>query len=70
MIVNGKTVVVVNGKPTRVLGRRFNEALRRTSLEPVIHDAEGRRIIPSKGLAWSAVAAIVRSGKSVQAKAA
>jgi hypothetical protein len=70
MIVNGKTTIVVNGRPTRVCGRNFNEALRRTAGEPIVLDTEGRRLIPSKGLAWSAVAALVRAGKSVQAKAA
>lgn len=69
MIVNGKTIIVVNGRATRVCGREFNKALRRTRGEPIILDGEGRRLIPSKGLTWSAVAAQVRAGKSVQAKA-
>lgn len=70
MIVNGKTPIVINGRTTRVCGRDFNEALRRTQGEPIVLDTDGRRITPSKGLAWSAVAAQVRAGKSVQAKAA
>ena len=70
MIINGKTPVVVNGQTTRVLGHRFNQALRHSGREPIILDVEGRRIIPTKGLAWSAVASIVRVGKSVQAKTA
>lgn len=69
MIINGKTTIVVNGRATRVLGHRFNEALRRPG-EPTILDADGHRIVPSKGLSWSAVASLVRAGKSVQAKVA
>lgn len=67
MIVNGKTSILVNGKSTRVNGRTFNRALKRGTLE--VRSAEGRVLTPSKGLAWSNVASIVRAGKSVQAKA-
>jgi hypothetical protein len=69
MIINGKTTIVVNNKVTRVCGRAFNDAIRRRG-EPQVFDVDGHRIMPSKGLAWSAVAAQVRAGKSVQAKVA
>lgn len=70
MIVNGKTPIVVNGRTTRVCGHRFNELLRGSSAEPIVLDVSGKRIVPSKGLSWSAVAAQVRAGKSIQAKLA
>lgn len=70
MVINGKTPIVVNGRTTRVCGRRFNELLRASTAEPTILDVNGKRIVPSKGLSWSAVAAQVRAGKSIQAKVA
>lgn len=68
MIINGKSTIVVNGKPTRVLGRRFNAALRKGGFD--VRDAAGKLLIPSKAMDWGQVAAAVRAGKSVQAKAA
>jgi hypothetical protein len=68
MIINGKTQIVINGKTTRVLGHEFNRALRKGGFD--IRDVGGKLLIPSKNLDWGQVAAAVRSGKSVQAKAA
>ncbi len=67
MIINGKTPVVVNGRTTRVCGRAFNKALRKGGFD--IRDTAGNLLAPSKALNWGQVAAIVRAGKSCQAKA-
>ena len=68
MNLSGTTKIVVNGKQSCILGRAFNVALRAQGAEMVVFDLEGAQIIPSKELAWSAVAALVRAGKKVQAK--
>ncbi len=74
MIISGTTLIVVNGKSTRVCGREFNRALRAgkngSKAELTLHDASGAILVPSKGLSWNDVAKAVRAGKKVQAKAA
>jgi hypothetical protein len=65
MNITGTTVLTVNGRSTRVCGRHFNQAVKRGS--PVVLLPTGEAVIPSKGLAWSAVAGVIRSGKKVQA---
>lgn len=73
MIINGKTTIVVNGKPTRVCGSRFNQELRasdRDASAPFnVTDASGANLVPSSGLSWRRVAEFIRAGKSVQARA-
>lgn len=66
MVINGKSVVFVNGKPTRVLGHRFNRALKATPFV-VFTDEKGTVITPSKGSSWDDVALGVRKGESFTA---
>lgn len=66
MVINGKSIVFVNGRPTRVLGSRFNAALRKDP-QASFKDEGGNPIVPSKGLSWADVASLVRSGKSAVA---
>lgn len=75
MNISGTTVIVVNGKPTRVCGSRFNQALRTfrpagPAFELQVFLPTGERIVPSKGLSWLEVASGIRAGKKVVAKVA
>jgi len=65
MQINGKTVLLVNGKATRVCGRQFNRALKRGQVD--VRLPTGEAVAPSKGLAWGAVAQSIRAGKKVLA---
>lgn len=69
MNITGTTVLMVNGKVTRVCGRRFNAAIK--SHNPITIKLEtGEVVTPSKGLGWIDVAKLVREGKKVQAAVA
>ena len=71
MVINSKSVVFVNGRPARVLGRRFNAEVRRfANVAARITDANGKALIPSKGADWMEVAKMVRAGKATQARVA
>lgn len=67
MVITGSTIVLVNGRPSRVLGTRFNKAIKKVT-SAVITDPKGETIVPSKGLTWVDVASQVRQGKKVQAR--
>lgn len=69
MNISGKTVIIVNGKASRVGGRRFNEALRKvratgdaSCLDVRVPDKEEKILLPSKG-GWEKVSEAVRQGK-------
>lgn len=65
MNISGQTTLMVNGRPTRVCGRRFNRALKRGAVD--VRLPTGEAVAPSKGLAWGAVARSIRAGKKVLA---
>lgn len=67
MNISSTTVVLVNGKPARVLGSKFNQAVRKGR---AITDEAGRAIIPSKNLTWAEVSQQLRLRKKVVAKVA
>lgn len=67
------TPIIVNGKLTRLLSHTFNQARKKAEkngCELVVFYGmeEDTKVIPSKGLSWSAVAAQVRAGKKVVAR--
>jgi hypothetical protein len=68
MNISGNTVLLVNGKPSRVCGSRFNHFLRlgRVDVRPI--DDASKVLVPSKNLGWSDVARIIRAGKKAVAK--
>lgn len=78
MNISGKTVVLVNCKRSRILGRVWNEELRRASIaafanqttpKVVVANIEGDELLlPSKGLNWYQVSELVREGKKPQVK--
>jgi hypothetical protein len=68
MVISTKSIVLVAGRPVRVLSSRFNCALRSGKLDP--KTPEGKTIVPSSGKTWLQVASLLRAGKSVQAKVA
>lgn len=73
MNLTGSTPIIVNNKLTRVCGRTFNSALRKAEedrCELIVYYGmeEDTKVLPSKGLSWANVAAMVRQGKQVQAK--
>lgn len=72
MIINGATVLMVNGtsntfRATRVCGRVFNAALKNGLRRSDVRLPSGEVVVPSKGLSWADVATLIRAGKKVQA---
>lgn len=67
MNLAGNTMVVINGKATRVLSSYFNEKVKKNA-ELHIFLPTGEKLTPSKGLSWHDAAKIVRQGKKVVCK--
>lgn len=75
MNINGQTKILVTFASaqhrgqrfvhtTRVLGTRFNRALKRYGSALTVSTIAGAPLTPSKGASWEDVAAAVREGKS------
>ena len=75
MNIAGNTVLFVNGRASRVCGRRFNKIVKAyeydlsRAVALLVQLPSGEKLIPSKGLSWVDVAKQVRAGKKVQAAA-
>lgn len=73
MNITSKTSILVNGRATRVCGRRFNKAVKAYEFamgRPAVLNVQlpsGERVLPSKGLSWLDVAKQIRKRKQVQA---
>ena len=69
MNISGNTVIVVKGKPTRVCGRIFNEALKVDGQDLCCRLPTGEVLFPSADKSWAEVAQAIKDGKKVVAKA-